>query len=193
MMLAFGMPMGPMELIDEVGIDVGAKVAHILHDAFGARMEPSPLNEKMVDAGHLGKKNGKGFYQLRCRKAGRKRAGSARVFMSVLGVNPRPAASSDEEIVERCVLPMINEAIALSGRRRRGFRGGSGSRHDHGHGISAVPRRTASVRGHGRRQASGGAPEKVRPQSIRRPFRAGTGVGGTKSAERSLPDRVLLM
>lgn len=58
-LLDFGMPMGPMELIDEVGVDVGAKVAHILHEAFGARMLPAPQSEKIVKAGRLGKKIGR--------------------------------------------------------------------------------------------------------------------------------------
>lgn len=105
-MLTFGMPMGPVELIDEVGIDVGAKVAHILNEAFGARMDPSPLNDKMVNAGFLGKKNGKGFYVYTNNKKGELQAG----IYDVLGVKPKPGSISDEEIVERCVLIMINEA-----------------------------------------------------------------------------------
>ena len=66
-LLDFGMPMGPMELIDEVGVDVGAKVAHILHDAFGERMLPCPMNEKVVAAGQLGKKSGKGFMSTKAK------------------------------------------------------------------------------------------------------------------------------
>jgi 3-hydroxyacyl-CoA dehydrogenase/enoyl-CoA hydratase/3-hydroxybutyryl-CoA epimerase len=106
-MLGFGMPMGPVELIDEVGIDVGAKVAHILNDAFGARMEPSPLNDKMVKEGYLGKKNGKGFYPY---DAKQKRGELDEKIYQVLGVSPKSGAASDEEIRERCVLVMINEA-----------------------------------------------------------------------------------
>jgi 3-hydroxyacyl-CoA dehydrogenase/enoyl-CoA hydratase/3-hydroxybutyryl-CoA epimerase len=105
-MLAFGMPMGPIELIDEVGIDVGAKVAHILHDAFGARMEPAPLNDKLVSQGYLGKKNGKGFYQY---EKGKKGEITPNIY-ELLGVKPQSGKVSDEEIVERCVLGMINEA-----------------------------------------------------------------------------------
>jgi 3-hydroxyacyl-CoA dehydrogenase/enoyl-CoA hydratase/3-hydroxybutyryl-CoA epimerase len=105
-MLAFGMPMGPVELIDEVGIDVGAKVAHILNDAFGARMDPSPLNDKLVSAGYLGKKNAKGFYQY---QNGKKGEITPNIY-ELLGVKPQNGKVPDEEIVERCVLPMINEA-----------------------------------------------------------------------------------
>ena len=55
--------MGPLELIDEVGVDVAEKVAHILNDAFGERMTPAPMNAKVVNAKRLGKKNGKGIYE----------------------------------------------------------------------------------------------------------------------------------
>ena len=60
--------MGPLELIDEVGIDVAEKVAHMFHEAFGDRMKPADLNAKVVAAGRLGKKNGKGLYRLRERR-----------------------------------------------------------------------------------------------------------------------------
>ncbi|MGZ3687082.1 MAG: 3-hydroxyacyl-CoA dehydrogenase NAD-binding domain-containing protein, partial [Bdellovibrionota bacterium] len=106
-LLSFGMPMGPMELIDEVGVDVGAKVAHILHEAFGARMLPAPMNDKVVASGRLGKKNGKGMYVYEDK--GRKRVLDPKIY-EVLGMTPKSAAVSDEEILERCVLPMINEA-----------------------------------------------------------------------------------
>lgn len=106
-MLDFGMPMGPMELIDEVGIDVGEKVSHILFAAFGDRMQPAPVNEKAVAAGRLGKKSGKGLYSY----DGPKRAKEfdPKVY-EIIGVTPKPNRVSAEEIVERCVLPMINEA-----------------------------------------------------------------------------------
>ena len=61
-MVDFGMPMGPMALLDEVGIDVAAKVAGILADAFGDRMQKSGVVEKLFADGRHGKKNGKGLY-----------------------------------------------------------------------------------------------------------------------------------
>jgi 3-hydroxyacyl-CoA dehydrogenase / enoyl-CoA hydratase / 3-hydroxybutyryl-CoA epimerase len=107
-LLKFGMPMGPFELIDEVGIDVGEKVAHILFEAFGKRMEPSPFNALVVKAGMLGKKNSKGFYQYE--QEGRKKVFSSEIY-SILGVTPKDGSPlSKEEIVDRCILPMINEA-----------------------------------------------------------------------------------
>ncbi len=107
-LLDFGMPMGPMELIDEVGVDVGEKVAHILHDGFGARMEPAPFNTKIVAAGRLGKKNGKGLYQY-LDASGKKKEINPEIY-AILGVTPAAGKVSKEEILDRCLLPMINEA-----------------------------------------------------------------------------------
>ena len=58
----FGFPVGPMTLLDEVGIDVGAKVAKVLHGAFGERMAVPEAMGKVLESGRLGRKNGKGFY-----------------------------------------------------------------------------------------------------------------------------------
>jgi 3-hydroxyacyl-CoA dehydrogenase/enoyl-CoA hydratase/3-hydroxybutyryl-CoA epimerase len=107
-LLEFGMPMGPMELIDEVGVDVGEKVAKILFDGFGARMEPAPFNAKVVAAGRLGKKNGKGMYEY-LDSSGKKKTINPEIY-SVIGVTPSKGKVSREEIVDRCILPMINEA-----------------------------------------------------------------------------------
>jgi len=59
----FGFPVGPITLLDEVGIDVGAKVQKILHAAFGARMDPPASMAKLVADGRQGRKNRKGFYR----------------------------------------------------------------------------------------------------------------------------------
>ena len=59
----FGFPVGPITLLDEVGIDVGAKVQKSLHKAFGARMDPPPSMAKLVADGRFGRKNAKGFYR----------------------------------------------------------------------------------------------------------------------------------
>ena len=107
-LLNFGMPMGPMELIDEVGVDVGEKVAHILFEGFGARMQPAPFNAKIVAAGRLGKKNGKGLYEYG-EAGGRKKTLNPEIY-KILGVEPQDGKLTQEEIVDRCILPMINEA-----------------------------------------------------------------------------------
>src|SRR3954469_385665 len=61
-MLDFGMPMGPMRLLDEVGIDVALHVARILSASFHDRMIVPDLLAKMVQAGALGRKSKRGFY-----------------------------------------------------------------------------------------------------------------------------------
>ena len=59
----FGFPVGPITLLDEVGIDVGGKVGQVLAEAFGARMAPSEAMRRVVAAGRTGRKGGKGFYR----------------------------------------------------------------------------------------------------------------------------------
>jgi 3-hydroxyacyl-CoA dehydrogenase/enoyl-CoA hydratase/3-hydroxybutyryl-CoA epimerase len=60
---AYGFPVGPFQLLDEVGIDVGEKVSHVLHDAFGERMTPPQTMAALVKEGRLGRKAKKGFYR----------------------------------------------------------------------------------------------------------------------------------
>jgi len=111
-LVRWGFPVGPVALLDEVGIDVGAKVGHILHEAFGPRMAPPPSVERLVEDQRLGKKNGRGFYDYASKKKG-KRAVDASVY-TVLGVEPKNDLSANE-IVERCVLQFVNEAAHCLG------------------------------------------------------------------------------
>lgn len=107
-MVRFGMPMGPMALLDEVGIDVAAKVGRILAAAFGDRLDPSPVVDKLYADGRQGKKNGKGLYLYREGK----RLGPDPSVYAVLGTAaPHPAQA--DEVVERMVLPMVNEAAVI--------------------------------------------------------------------------------
>jgi len=61
-MVSFGMPVGPLALLDAVGLDISLEVAAILYRNYGPRMTPSPLLETMVKAGRVGVKSGHGFY-----------------------------------------------------------------------------------------------------------------------------------
>ena len=107
-MVAFGMPMGPMALLDEVGIDVASKVAKILGAAFGDRLEPSSVVDKLYADGRHGRKNGRGLYLY---KEGKRLGPDASVY-AVLGVGaPHPAHAA--EVVERMVLAMVNEAAVI--------------------------------------------------------------------------------
>jgi 3-hydroxyacyl-CoA dehydrogenase len=61
-MTAFGMPVGPLALLDDIGLDVAHKVGCILAEAFPQRMEPAPLFERLRASGRTGRKGGRGFY-----------------------------------------------------------------------------------------------------------------------------------
>ena len=57
-------PMGPFELLDYTGLDINLHVANVFYDEFkDPNMAPPPLLRRMVAAGHLGRKTGKGFYE----------------------------------------------------------------------------------------------------------------------------------
>ncbi|MGZ3686581.1 MAG: 3-hydroxyacyl-CoA dehydrogenase NAD-binding domain-containing protein, partial [Bdellovibrionota bacterium] len=108
----FGMPMGPMRLVDEVGIDTGAKVAKILQNAFGARAQASPISEMIAASGRLGKKNGKGFYLY---ENGKEVGVDESILEVVKNRNTRSAGLTDGELIQRMTYPMINEAaLALA-------------------------------------------------------------------------------
>ena len=104
---AFGFPVGPITLLDEVGIDVGGKVGVVLSEAFGVRMAPSDSLRRVVESGRTGRKGRKGFYLYD--EQGRK----GQVDPSVYEVLPGGAQRRDipaDEIQRRCVLAMVNEA-----------------------------------------------------------------------------------
>src|SRR6185312_2523432 len=61
-MLDFGMPMGPLRLLDEVGLDVAHHICVTLSKDFPDRMSSPAILDKMLQAGFLGKKSGRGFY-----------------------------------------------------------------------------------------------------------------------------------
>ena len=112
----FGMPMGPLALVDEVGLDIGYKVAKVLEDAYGDRMRvPGALGAIAENGDFLGKKSGCGFYRYRNghRRPNRRLGRLARRSRQVDGVRARTL--SDEEIVDRAILIMVNEAARCIG------------------------------------------------------------------------------
>ena len=105
-MKRFGFPVGPLTLMDEVGLDVGVKVAGVLHKAFGERMAPPLAMARVIEDGRLGRKSGRGFYKY---EGGKKQG----VDESVYALLPRtlPAnAFVEREIQERMVFAFLNEA-----------------------------------------------------------------------------------
>jgi len=91
----FGMPMGPIELIDSVGLDVALHVSKVLGSAFD-REVPGTL-AKMVENKQLGRKVGQGFYKWIDGKAVKP---------------PKDTRSNPAAIADRLILPMVNEAVA---------------------------------------------------------------------------------
>ena len=111
-LVAWGFPVGPLNLLDEIGIDVGDKVGHVLHAAFGERMAEPPGIDGLLKDQRLGKKNQRGFYVYGESSKEHKRVD--RGVYAVLGVEPNhelPAL----EIANRCALRMINEAAHCFG------------------------------------------------------------------------------
>jgi 3-hydroxyacyl-CoA dehydrogenase/enoyl-CoA hydratase/3-hydroxybutyryl-CoA epimerase len=92
----FGMPMGPIELIDTVGLDVARQVSDVLGAAFN-REVPSIL-DSMIERQELGRKSGQGFYRWENGKAIKP------------GGHDRQAVP---DLTDRLILPMVNEAVAV--------------------------------------------------------------------------------
>jgi 3-hydroxyacyl-CoA dehydrogenase/enoyl-CoA hydratase/3-hydroxybutyryl-CoA epimerase len=105
-MTDWGMPLGPLALTDEVGIDVASKVAHILSAAFGDRLPMPRWLDKLPEAERLGVKNGRGLY---CYE-GRERKEPDPAVYAELGIEPRVEEPDLAAIADRMVLPMVNEA-----------------------------------------------------------------------------------
>ncbi len=110
---AFGMPVGPIKLMDEVGIDVGAHIVVTLNDAFGDRIPLIEGVDKVLNDDRQGKKNGRGFYDYSDSSKGKNVDSS---IYDVMGVhNAGRTELSRIEITERIVLTMLNEAAYCLG------------------------------------------------------------------------------
>ena len=94
--LEFGMPMGPVELADTVGLDICLHVADILSAHFDTHV-PQRLRE-LVRQGHLGRKTGRGFYHYKKGKPAKKKAAHG--------------TQGDRDIIDRMMLRMLNEVVA---------------------------------------------------------------------------------
>ncbi|WP_340677903.1 fatty acid oxidation complex subunit alpha FadJ [Paraglaciecola sp.] len=105
-LVKFGFPVGPIKLLDEVGIDVGLKIGPILEAQFGERFASVAGFDKVLADDRKGKKNKKGFYLYTGKKPGKEVDES---IYTLLGVTPNNKLSH-ALIAERCVLTMLNEA-----------------------------------------------------------------------------------
>ena len=101
----FGMPMGPFELADQVGIDVGYKVAKILEEGFGKRMLVCPLLTTVYDELQLlGKKGGAGFYKYDGKTS------KANPAICRFAAISEKRDHNAEDIIDRLLIIMVNEA-----------------------------------------------------------------------------------
>lgn len=106
-MTDFGFPVGPITLIDEVGIDVGMHVLETIQKAFPERMLPARGLLPVADSGRLGRKNNKGFYLY---EAGKKGRPDPQVY-ELLGIHKASDKLTNDEIVDRCLLLFVNESV----------------------------------------------------------------------------------
>jgi 3-hydroxyacyl-CoA dehydrogenase/enoyl-CoA hydratase/3-hydroxybutyryl-CoA epimerase len=101
----FGMPMGPFELLDQIGLDVAEKVTHVIGEAFGERLPAQAVLGRLVEGAHLGKKGGRGFFVY---ERGKKRGVSPEA--SKAAGKPPSWTPPSEDVLDRMILPMVNEA-----------------------------------------------------------------------------------
>jgi 3-hydroxyacyl-CoA dehydrogenase/enoyl-CoA hydratase/3-hydroxybutyryl-CoA epimerase len=104
----FGMPMGPLRLIDEVGIDISAHAGAALHEGLGDRLTPSPVLVALAKTDRLGRKGGRGFYLY---EKGRQKKIDESVYADLGASVPNERRKlRDRDIRARLVVQMINEA-----------------------------------------------------------------------------------
>jgi 3-hydroxyacyl-CoA dehydrogenase/enoyl-CoA hydratase/3-hydroxybutyryl-CoA epimerase len=102
----FGMPMGPIRLLDEVGLDVAAHVQETMVAGYGDRMRGPDFAAQLVKAGRKGKKSGGGFYDFND-----KDSTPSSAARNILKLGPEKRGSDSRPLTERLVLNLINEAV----------------------------------------------------------------------------------
>jgi len=107
----FGMPMGPLRLLDEVGFDVSRHAGATLHDAFGERMAPAPPLIAMEHTKLLGRKGGMGFYIYENDREKGRNDGIYQALGAAVPAERREISVND--IRDRTVLAMVNEAARV--------------------------------------------------------------------------------
>ena len=105
-LLSVGFPVGPLALLDEVGLDVVAHIGPVLAAAHGERFALSPLLAQLLARGSKGRKSGRGFYRYPA--SGKKQVDTS--LYDVLKILPIRLMSL-AQMAERCQLLMLNEAV----------------------------------------------------------------------------------
>lgn len=106
-LVKLGFPLGPIQLLDEVGIDIGAKISPILKSELGSRFNTPDIFDVLINDNRLGKKSSKGFYLYPKTKSKEKRVDQT--VYQLLNITPS-ASLKLSEIADRCLYLMLNEA-----------------------------------------------------------------------------------
>lgn len=122
-LVEWGMPMGPLRLIDEIGVDITVDIAATLEKALGGRARPPAILQKMLDAGMLGRKTGSGFYKYEGKEQAPNEAieGWRSVIAGIVDPGSRQIDAADDgpgsaipattdDLALRLVYLMVNEA-----------------------------------------------------------------------------------
>ncbi|HAK2161330.1 TPA: fatty acid oxidation complex subunit alpha FadJ [Salmonella enterica] len=108
-LVKFGFPVGPIQLLDEVGIDTGTKIIPVLEAAYGERFSaPANVVASILNDDRKGRKNGRGFY-LYGEKGRKSKKQVDPAIYKLIGVQGQSRLSA-QQVAERCVMLMLNEA-----------------------------------------------------------------------------------
>ncbi len=110
-LLDFGMPMGPLRLLDEVGLDVARHVAEVMHEGLGDRMRPAAALAALEGTELLGRKGGRGFYVY---DGERQRGINDEIYERLAPCVPAKRVDIEADVIRtRTVLAMVNEAARV--------------------------------------------------------------------------------
>ena len=109
-LVKFGFPVGPIQLLDEVGIDTGTKIIPVLEAAYGERFSaPANVVSSSLNDDRKGRKNGRGFY-LYGQKGRKSKKQVDPAIYPLIGAQGQGRLSAPQ-VAERCVMLMLNEAV----------------------------------------------------------------------------------
>jgi 3-hydroxyacyl-CoA dehydrogenase/enoyl-CoA hydratase/3-hydroxybutyryl-CoA epimerase len=118
-MVDWGFPVGPLMLLDEVGIDVAAHVGAVMLQAFGDRVEPPRAIGSVTSDDRKGRKNGKGFYLYGdlAKRAGKGKHVDPTIYAALGLEKPKAGKVAIDDIQMRCALQFVNEALYCWGEK----------------------------------------------------------------------------